>query len=101
MENAVKIWRRQQKNKLVLNKGGTIITWTRIMIAPPAFANYTPYIVVLVELDDKERIYGQLVDFDESQLKFGQKVVSVLRRAREVGSADVIEYGIKFRPASI
>ncbi len=100
MENAVKVWRRQQKNKGLLEKEGTIITWTRIVVAPPAFANYTPYVVVLVELTDKSRVYGQLVDFIEEDLKFGQKVKAVLRRAKDVSSSAVIEYGIKFKPTS-
>lgn len=100
MENAVKVWRRQQKNKQMLQKEGTIVTWTRIVVAPPAFANYTPYVVVLVELEDNKRVYGQLVDFDDADLKFGQKVKAILRRAKEVSSSDVIEYGIKFKPIS-
>jgi uncharacterized OB-fold protein len=54
--------------------------------------------VLLVELDDKERMYGQLVDFEEKDLQIGTKVISTLRRMGDVGPEDVIAYGVKFKP---
>ena len=98
MKTAVTIWRKQKKDKLLLGKVGHIITWTTINISPPQFQGLTPYSVVLVELENKEKVYGQLVNFSEDQLQIGQKVSSVLRRSGKIGKEDVIEYGIKFKP---
>lgn len=98
MKSAVTIWRKQKKDKLALGKKGTILTWTTINVAPPKFAALTPYSVVLVELENKEKVYGQLVDFEEKDLQIGTKVVSILRRAGHVDKEDIIEYSVKFKP---
>jgi uncharacterized OB-fold protein len=98
MKSAVQIWRKQQQDKQSLHIKGTILSWTRILVAPPAFAHYTPYVVVLVELENNKKTYGQLVDYEEDQLTIGMHVVSTLRRMGDVGTEDVISYGIKFKP---
>jgi len=98
MISPVKIWRRQKEKRLILGKIGKIISWTKIYVAPKDFKNYSPYVVVLVELADKKRYVGQLVDYDEKNLKIGQRVISVLRKTRNVGQEEVIAYGVKFKP---
>jgi len=98
MISPVKIWRRQKEKRLILGKVGKIISWTKIYVAPKDFKNVAPYSVVLVELEDKKRFVGQLVDYDEQNLKFSQKVKAVLRKTRKVGEEEVIPYGIKFKP---
>lgn len=98
MQTAIKVWRKQKKDKLILNKEGIIVSWTRVSIAPPDFESFVPYVVVLVELDSKTRVYGQLVDFEEEDLKIGRQVYSVYRISKNVGQEDVIEYGVKFKP---
>ncbi len=98
MKSAVTIWRKQKKDKLALGKKGKILTWTTINVAPPKFASFTPYSVVLVELENKEKVYGQLVDFDEKDLEIGTEVISILRRAGAVDKEDIIEYSVKFKP---
>ena len=98
MKSAVTIWRKQKKDKLLLGQQGKIVTWTTINIPPPKFMGLTPYSVVLVELENKQKVYGQLVNFEENELKIGQKVMSILRRSGKVGAEDVIEYGVKFKP---
>jgi len=98
MISPVKIWRRQKEKREILGKEGKVISWTKIYVAPKDFKNIAPYLVVLVELEDKKKFVGQLVDYEEKDLKFGQKVKAVLRKTRNVGSEDVIPYGIKFKP---
>ncbi len=98
MQQAVRVWRQQQKDKKSLGRVGVILSWTEISVAPPRFESILPYTIVLVEYEDKERAYGQLVDFDTAQRAIGSRVVSIFRRTRDVGPEDVIEYGIKFRP---
>lgn len=98
MISPVKVWRRQKEIRNVLNKKGKILTWTKIYTPGVGFKKYAPYPVVLVELENKEKIYGQLVDYDEKNLKTGEKVISVLRKVRLATEEGVIAYGVKFKP---
>ena len=99
MQSAVKIWRRQKKDKLLLGKIGTVESWTTIFVAPGKFHQQTPYTVVLVKLETGDFVYGQLVDFDEKDKHIGLSVKSVLRKNGSVGKEELIEYGIKFVPS--
>lgn len=98
MQSAVKVWRRQKKDKLLVGRRGTVESWTSIFVAPPKFQQETPYIVLLVRLDSGELVYGQLVDFEEKDKRIGLSVKSVLRRNGIVDEQDLIEYGVKFVP---
>lgn len=98
MISPVKIWRRQKEKREILGKVGKIISWTKIYTSPKDFKNVAPYPVVLVELKDKKKFVGQLVDFEENNLKIGQPVKAVLRKTRNINEEDVIPYGIKFKP---
>ena len=81
-----------------MNKKGKIVVWPKIYTPGSDFKKYAPYPVVLVELENKEKIYGQLVDYEDSDLKTGKKVVSVLRKVRSSSEEGVIAYGVKFKP---
>ncbi|MBP9690591.1 OB-fold domain-containing protein [Candidatus Woesebacteria bacterium] len=98
MQQAVRVWRQQQKDKKSIGRSGVILSWTEISVAPPRFESSLPYTIVLVEYETKERVYGQLVDFEDAERLIGARVTSILRRSGDVGPEDVIEYGIKFRP---
>ncbi len=97
MESPIKLWRRQKTVKKLLNQKGKIISWTVIHVAGHAYAEHTPYPVILVELTNGKRVYGQLVDFNDEDLLIGQSVASVLRILR-TSKTDLIAYGLKFRP---
>lgn len=98
MKSPVTLWRKQKKDVRIVGQEGIIITWTRIVVSPPKFQAFTPYIVVLVELASKEKVYGQLVDFEDADLVINRKVKATLRKSGSVGPYDVIEYGVKFKP---
>ena len=98
MISPVKIWRRQKEIRKILGKKGKILTWTRILVAPSDFKKNAPYVVALVELENKQRLVGQLVDYEENHLKINQPVLAILRKTREGGREDLITYGVKFRP---
>lgn len=98
MTNPVKSWRRQKESRHLLGKKGSIITWTKVFVSAPAFKDQTPYPVVLVKLENGEKVYGQLVDYQEKNLVIGQKVISVLRVLQKGSPEDIIEYGLKFVP---
>lgn len=98
MISPVKIWRRQKEIRKILGKEGKILTWTKIHITGADFKKYAPYPVVLVELENKEKAYGQLVDYEENDLNIGKKMAPVLRKMREPSKEGVITYGVKFKP---
>ena len=98
MISPVKVWRRQKHIRQFLGKKGKVLSWTKIFVAGSSHKKFAPYPVVLVEFEDKTRLYGQLVDFDNSDIKIGMKVESVLRKVRQVSDDGVIAYGIKFKP---
>lgn len=99
MHNPVKNWRRQKYLKTKLNKIGTVLGWTMIYAASTELQKTTPYPVVLVELEDNSRAYGQLVDYNPETIQIGMKVSSTLRvMSSGATSEDVITYGLKFKP---
>ncbi len=97
MISPVKIWRRQKEIRKILGKKGRIISWTKIFVAGVDFKKLAPYFVVLVELEDKSKVVGQLVDFNGKKINFGEKVVAVLRKVKDVKEEDIIPYGVKFK----
>lgn len=78
--------------------GITILEALACGVPVVGFKKYAPYPVVLVELENNEKVYGQLVDQEQKDLKIGTKVISVLRKVRTASVDGVIAYGIKFKP---
>jgi len=97
MISPIKIWRRQKEIRKILGKKGKILAWTKIYTPGTDFKKYAPYPVVLVELENNEKAYGQLVDYRDEDLKTGREVVSILRKVREPSIDGVITYGVKFK----
>ena len=98
MISPVKIWRRQKEIRKILGKKGKVLVWTKIYTPGSDFKKYAPYPVVLVKLKNKEKIYGQLVDYKNADLKVGSEVISILRKVRSSTNEGVIAYGVKFKP---
>ncbi|CAN5219920.1 hypothetical protein BH09PAT2_BH09PAT2_03380 [soil metagenome] len=98
MQSAVKVWRRQKKDKLLLGQHGVVESWTTIFVAPPKFHHETPYTVVLVRLESGDLVYGQLVNFEDTDKRIGLPVKSILRKNGAVDPEELIEYGVKFIP---
>ncbi|MFW5703614.1 MAG: Zn-ribbon domain-containing OB-fold protein [Patescibacteria group bacterium] len=97
MFNPVKNWRRQSSLKHTLNKQGVIITCTTIYTANAKMQSQTPYAVALIEMEDGERHYGQVVDCKPEEVEVGMKVRSTLRiYSFGETTEDVITYGMKF-----
>ncbi len=97
MISPVTTWRRQKTLKSYTGKKGVILTWTRIMVPGPQFKKYAPYYVVLAAMEDGTHMCGMLVDCRTTSITIGMKVISVLRKVREVEEEDIIPYGIKFK----
>lgn len=98
MLSPVKIWRNQKKVAQLVGKTGKIVAFTLIRVPPAGFSDQAPYPVVVVELSDGKRICAQLVDWEDKHLRFGQRVVTVVRRSTRPNFDDVIPYGIKVKP---
>ena len=98
MLSPVKIWRNQKNLYLILGKIGKIISWTVIRVPPEGFSMFAPYPIVIVELEDGSHMTVQMVDWEKENLKKGQKVIVVVRRACESVEDGVISYGLKVRP---
>lgn len=94
----VKLWRRAENVGSIIGKMGKIMHWTIIRVPAKAFAKEAPYPVVIVELEDKGRMIGQLVDWEEKDLKKGKKVIAVIRKSYPVDRESIISYNIKFKP---
>ena len=98
MLSPVKIWRNQKKIKELLGKAGKIVSWTLVRIPLAGFSDQAPYPVVIVELENNKRITCQMVDFDNKELRTGQKVLTIVRRITEPDADGIIPYGIKVKP---
>ncbi len=98
MISPVKIWRNQKKVKDILGFTGKIISFTQVFVPPLGFEAQSPFIVVIVKLENGNKYTAQLVDWEEKQLSTGQHVKAVLRKTRDPGEEGVIPYGIKFKP---
>jgi len=93
MISPVKVWRRQKTVRDLLGKRGSIVSWTTIFTPPPQFKHIAPYVVAMVQLDNKTKIMAQLVDFS-GVIQKGQQVILILRKLRESSPEDVIPYTI-------
>jgi uncharacterized OB-fold protein len=101
MNNPIKSWRRQKKIRAELYKTGTVRSWTVISVGNAEMQKQAPYTVALVEMEDGNKVYGQIVDCSEEQVYEGMKVRSTLRVSSfGVTDEDVITYGLKFVPVS-
>lgn len=98
MTTPVKIHRHQKKTAFLIGKKGKIVVWTIIRVATKFFSSQAPYPVAIVKLENGEQIIGQLVDWQEEDLKKGREVVAVLRRSHTEDKESVITYTIKFKP---
>ncbi|MBI5018917.1 OB-fold domain-containing protein [Candidatus Gottesmanbacteria bacterium] len=98
MQSPVKVWRNQKNVAGLIGKTGFILSWTIVRVPPGGFTDQAPYPVALIELSDGKKITCQLVDYDENDLVFGQKVVTVVRRVTHPDGDGVIPYGIKAKP---
>jgi uncharacterized protein len=98
MLSPVKIWRNQKKIASFIGKTGEVLSWTLIRVPPTDFSSLAPYPVVLVKFTDNTYLTAQMVDWDESDLQFRQKVVTVIRRVSDPNTEGLIPYGIKFKP---
>lgn len=94
----VKLWRRQKYVASLIGRTGILLQWTVIRVPAKSFAKEAPYPVVIVKMDNNEKMVGQLVDWQYADLEKGKKVIAVLRKSSPEDAESVIGYAIKFKP---
>lgn len=82
----------------MLGREGKIVSWTVVRVPPTGFSALAPYPVAIIEFADGKRITAQLVDWNEKNLVFGQKVKVIVRRVSDPPTEGIIPYGIKVKP---
>ncbi len=98
MISPVNVWRKQKDIRSVLGKKGSVVSWTKVVVAGTDFKLFAPYFVALVELEDGKKIFGQMVDTSDEKIAMGKKVLVTLRKVRQPSNEGIIAYGIKFKP---
>lgn len=76
---------------------GTVYSFTTVLAPAAEFADYAPYALALVQLDEGPLVTAQLTDLDEPP-QIGMRVEMVVRKVRTDGQKGIIIYGPKFRP---
>lgn len=94
------IWRQSQKLAQHLVKTGRVLTFTTIYSAPLGFEHQVPYSVGIIKFEDGTSTCLEIVDCKIKDLKIGLKVQTVIRRIGQVEPDELIEYGVKVKPAS-
>ncbi len=77
---------------------GTVYSFSTLYTAPKEFAEYVPYVVALVKLEEGPLVTAQLTDVDRDQVYIGMPVEMVTRKIRAEGDDGPIIYNYKFRP---
>jgi len=77
---------------------GKLLTYTVIHTGPAGFQTQTPYIVGIVELENKARLTTQVVDIDLDKVETGMNLRMEFRKINKTGDAGVILYGYKAVP---
>jgi uncharacterized OB-fold protein len=62
------------------------------------FAEFAPYVVALVKLEEGPLIAAQLTDVNEGEAAIGLPVEMCTRRLCDDGQKGIVVYGYKFRP---
>lgn len=84
-------------SKVQLSGRGEVYSYTIVTEPPAGFADYAPYTLAIIKLDEGPMLTAQLTDLD-AEPTIGMRVEMVTRRLKTEGSDGVIAYGYKFRP---
>lgn len=90
--------RRKGKIELVeMPREGKIISFTEVFVGPEGFENETPYFMAIIELPNKVKILGQIVDSNREKIKIGSQVKKMFRKISDTHHEEAIAYGYKFK----
>ena len=89
---------KMQRQKLTGK--GVVVSYTVVHDAPSQFDLLKPYVLAVIELEEKARLTSQLIDVEPANVKVGLPVEATFRRLGQEGEAGIIQYGYKFRPVT-
>jgi len=81
-----------------LSGRGEVYSYSTVFAGPNGFAEFAPYVVALVKLEEGPMVAAQLADVSDGAVSIGMPVEMVTRRLREDGPKGIVVYGYKFRP---
>ncbi|KXK27568.1 MAG: hypothetical protein TR69_WS6001000012 [candidate division WS6 bacterium OLB20] len=91
------MWRRQRE-RYTPKKGASLVTWSVVHVAPTGFEKYLPYVMGIVEFEDKTRLTVQIVDCDPLSLAAGIMLEPVFRQVYADDDDGILHYSVKYRP---
>lgn len=77
---------------------GEVYSFTTVTEAPAGFAEFAPYAMALVRLEEGPLLTAQITDLDGTPLQIGTPVEMVTRKLQAEGEKGTLVYGYKFRP---
>ena len=80
---------------------GEVYSHSTVHSAPEGYAEFAPYAVALVKLEEGPLVTAQLTDIAPEDVRIGLRVEMVTRKIREFGDDGIIVYGYKFRPVNL
>jgi uncharacterized OB-fold protein len=83
---------------MALSGRGKVYSYTTVYDAPAGFAEFAPYPVALVKLEEGPMVTAQLTDVAPEEVSIDMPVEMVTRKLNEQGDEGVIVYSYKFRP---
>ncbi len=76
---------------------GKIYSLTEIHSPPEGLEDQIPYVLAIVELEERARCTAQIVDVKKEDIKIGDEVEMVFRIVQREDPEGLISYGFKFR----
>ncbi|HJJ47309.1 MAG TPA: Zn-ribbon domain-containing OB-fold protein, partial [Methanocorpusculum sp.] len=90
--------RREGKmSEVALSGRGKVLTFTIIHSSSEQYAEFKPYVLAIIELEEGARMTSHVV-CDPGDIYIGMPVHSVFRIIEKEGKNGVIHYGTKFVP---
>lgn len=80
-----------------LSGRGIVYSFTTVTTPAEPYAEFAPYVLALVKLDEGPMVTAQLTDLGGAP-EIGMRVEMVIRKLRSDGDRGIIIYGPKFRP---
>jgi len=77
---------------------GTIVSYTVVYDAPSSYELLKPYVLAVIELEERAKLTSQIIDVEPGDVKIGMRVEAAFRRLVQEGEAGRLQYGDKFKP---
>ena len=83
--------------EVTLSGKGKVLTFTTIHASNEQYAEFKPYVLAIIELEEGARLTSHII-CDPEAIYIGMPVHSVFRIINKEGKDGIIHYGTKFIP---